>query len=102
MAQVVRGLKKGPALYHIRRPLYYSIVVAGPKPFVFYPLKGQASSTVVPCMNSMWYKCLNGVDHLLGFGGICACCTGDYDITDRAGSHVLGASIVTNRRIQNP
>jgi hypothetical protein len=61
MAQVVRGLKKGPALYHIRRPLYYLIVAAGPKPFVFYPLKGQASSTVVPCMNSMWYKCLNGL-----------------------------------------
>jgi hypothetical protein len=39
------------------------------------------------------------VDHLLGFGGICARRTGDYDITDRAGSHVLGASIVTNRRI---
>jgi len=66
---------------------YYSVVAAGPQPFViitsasslavrmfyfvlsvsglfifvFYILKGQATSTVVPCMNSMWYKCLNGL-----------------------------------------
>jgi hypothetical protein len=66
---------------------YYSVVAAGPKPFViitsasslavrmfyfvlsvsglfvfvFYILKGQAGSTVVPCMNAMWYKCLNGL-----------------------------------------
>jgi len=42
------------------------------------------------------------VDYLVGFGGICACCTGDYDIANGGGSHLLGASTVTIQRIRNP
>ena len=33
--------------------------VSGVCIFVFYILKGAAGSTVVPCMNSLWYKSLN-------------------------------------------
>jgi hypothetical protein len=43
------------------RMFYFVLSVSGLSIFVFYILKGQAGSTVVPCMNSMWYKCLNGL-----------------------------------------
>jgi hypothetical protein len=41
------------------RMLYFVLSVSGLCIFVFYILKGQAGSTVVPCMNSLWYKSLN-------------------------------------------
>jgi hypothetical protein len=43
------------------RMLYFVLSVSGLCIFVFYIVKGQAGSTVVPCMNSMWYKCLNSL-----------------------------------------
>jgi hypothetical protein len=41
------------------RMLYFVLSVSGVCIFVFYILKGAAGSTVVPCMNSLWYKSLN-------------------------------------------
>jgi len=41
------------------RRLYFVLSVSGVCIFVFYILKGAAGSTVVPCMNSLWYKSLN-------------------------------------------
>jgi hypothetical protein len=36
------------------------------------------------------------VDHLVGFGGICACCVGNQDIADGHADHIFGASTLTN------
>jgi len=43
----------------VLRMLYFTLSVSGLCIFVFYILKGEASNTVVPCMNSLWYKGLN-------------------------------------------
>jgi hypothetical protein len=41
------------------RMLYFVLSVSGLCIFVCYILKGQAGSTVIPCMNSLWYKSVN-------------------------------------------
>jgi hypothetical protein len=41
------------------RMLYFVLSVSGLCIFVCYILRGQAASTVIPCMNSLWYKSLN-------------------------------------------
>ena len=41
------------------RLFYFVLSVSGLCIFVFYVLRGEAGSTVIPCMNSMWYKSLN-------------------------------------------
>src|SRR2546423_304551 len=43
------------------RICYFVLSVSGLCIFIVYILKGQAGSTVIPCMNSMWYKCLNAL-----------------------------------------
>ena len=43
------------------RLFYFVLSVSGVCIFVFYILRGQAGSTVIPCMNSMWYKGLNAL-----------------------------------------
>jgi len=38
---------------------YFVLTLCAALIFIFYILKGQAGNTVLPCMNTMWYKWLN-------------------------------------------